>query len=117
MKLPKTTEDEQTIRDSAMQEGLKTAVQVPLNLAMLGCKLLPDLLELAKLGNINCKSDLQVAVRCLATGIHGAIHNVKINLADVTDEAYATTTTDNVDLLVIKTDQMTSQILALLQIR
>merc|ERR1712181_169644 len=45
----------------------------------------PSLLELARCGNINCKSDLQVAARCLETAVHGARHNVDINLADITD--------------------------------
>jgi len=43
------------------------------------------LLELADCGNINCKSDLQVAVRCIEAGVQGARHNVEINLGGIND--------------------------------
>ena len=43
-----------------MQEGLKKAVSVPMKLAMTASALFAPLQELAQLGNINCKSDLQV---------------------------------------------------------
>ena len=43
-----------------MQEGLKKAVLVPMKLAMTASALFAPLQELAQLGNINCKSDLQV---------------------------------------------------------
>merc|ERR1712212_1248973 len=88
MKLPKGTADEQKARDAAMQAGLKTAVGVPLQLAKKTNTLWPSLLELARCGNINCKSDLQVAARCLETAVHGARHNVDINLADITDAKF-----------------------------
>jgi len=88
MKLPKSTADEQKARDAAMQAGLKTAVGVPLQLAKKTNTLWPSLLELAHCGNINCKSDLQVAARCLETAVHGARHNVDINLADITDAKF-----------------------------
>jgi len=88
MKLPKGTADEQRARDAAMQAGLQTAVGVPMNLAKKTNTLWPSLMELAKCGNINCKSDLQVAARCLETAVQGARHNVEINLADITDEKF-----------------------------
>ena len=47
-------------REKAMQEGLKKAVLVPMKLAMTASALFAPLQELAQLGNINCKSDLQV---------------------------------------------------------
>merc|ERR1719370_2093950 len=85
MKLPKTTEKEKEERDKAMQEGLKTAVGVPLQLATQTNTLWDSLWELAQCGNINCKSDLQVAARCLETAVQGARHNVEINLGNIKD--------------------------------
>ena len=61
MKLPKSSEAEILLRDKAMQDGLKSAVQVPLGLASKAFGLFEPLLELSTLGNINCKSDLQVS--------------------------------------------------------
>ena len=45
-----------------MQDGLCTAIQVPLTVSRLTNGLWEPLKELAKIGNINCKSDLQVSV-------------------------------------------------------
>ena len=55
------------LREKAMQEGLKKAVLVPLKLAMTASALFAPLQELAQLGNINCKSDLQVCNSFLAS--------------------------------------------------
>ncbi len=56
-----STEDEASNREKAMQEGLKKAVTVPFNLAEKAAALLGPLSDLAGVGNINCKSDLQVS--------------------------------------------------------
>ena len=47
-------------REKALQEGLKSAVQVPLNVIKTAAKAWDPMVELAKIGNINSKSDLQV---------------------------------------------------------
>ena len=60
--MPKSTPEEETLRQKAMQEGLKTAVQVPLNLAKKVSGLFEPLVELAKICNINCQSDLEVRI-------------------------------------------------------
>ena len=44
-----------------MQRGLLTAIQVPVCVAKIVNSLWPSLTELAHVGNINCKSDLQVS--------------------------------------------------------
>jgi len=88
MKLPKETQEEKKIREEAMEEGLKTAVGVPLSLAQKTNQVWPVLLALAECGNINCKSDLQVAARCLETAVQGARHNVDINLGNIKDQVF-----------------------------
>ena len=60
-------------REKALQEGLKSAVQVPLNVIKTAAKAWDSMVELAKIGNINSKSDLQVqrmrfAVEVCCTG-------------------------------------------------
>ena len=90
MKLPKKTPEEIERREGAMQEGLKTAVQVPLQGMRTACKAWPFMTEMAKIGNIKSMSDLQVGAKCLETGIWGCYQNVLINLGDVKDEAFKT---------------------------
>jgi len=88
MKLPKDTAEEKAKREAAMEEGLKTAVGVPLSLAKRANTVWDTLLELAAVGNINCKSDLQVAARCLETAVQGAKYNVDINLGNIKDATF-----------------------------
>lgn len=88
-KLPKGTPEEQEIREKASQDGLKAAVQVPLNVIKTASKVWKPMVELAKVGNINSKSDLQVGARSLETAVWGAFYNVKINLKDISDEAFS----------------------------
>ncbi|XP_015773211.1 PREDICTED: formimidoyltransferase-cyclodeaminase-like [Acropora digitifera] len=59
-KLPKTTPEEEEIREKALQEGLRDAVQVPLQVIRTATKVWKPMLELAEVGNVNSKSDLQV---------------------------------------------------------
>ena len=47
-------------KEEALQEGLQTAITVPLTVAKIVSGLWEPLKELAMVGNINCKSDLQV---------------------------------------------------------
>lgn len=88
MKLPKETANEKEFREKAMEDGLKTAVGVPLSLAKRSNTIWESLLDLAECGNINCKSDLQVAARCLETAVQGAKYNVDINLGNIKDQKF-----------------------------
>ncbi|XP_008053732.1 formimidoyltransferase-cyclodeaminase [Carlito syrichta] len=88
IKLPRNTPEEKDRRVTALQEGLKRAVSVPLELAETVTSLWPVLQELALYGNLTCRSDLQVAAKALETGVFGAYFNVLINLKDVTDVAF-----------------------------
>ena len=48
-----------------MQEGLHTAIRVPLTVSRLANSMWPYLKDLAQIGNINCRSDLQVTKTCV----------------------------------------------------
>uniref|UniRef100_A0A672GR57 Formimidoyltransferase-cyclodeaminase n=1 Tax=Salarias fasciatus TaxID=181472 RepID=A0A672GR57_SALFA len=76
------------LREAALQDGLKQAVGVPLTLAERISVLWAPLKEVVIHGNIGCKSDAQVAAKALEAAVFGAYYNVKINLKDVTDDAF-----------------------------
>ena len=62
----------------------------------------------------NCVSNiisLQVGARCLATGLHGAVHNVKINLKDISDQKYVEEQTKEAEKLATNADEMCAKIL------
>ncbi|XP_042904602.1 formimidoyltransferase-cyclodeaminase [Parasteatoda tepidariorum] len=88
LKLPKETPEDIVMRETALEAGLKKAISVPMYLAKTVCKLWDALKELAIIGNIGTKSDLQVGIRCLETGVLGAYYNVTINAEGIKDEKY-----------------------------
>lgn len=87
-KLPKDTEAQQADRQAAIQTALQLAADVPLETAR-GCMAVLHLaLAVAEMGNPAAITDTAVAGMTAAAGIEGAILNVRINLADITDPAY-----------------------------
>lgn len=116
-KLPKTTPEEQEIREKALQDGLKCAVQIPLNVIKTATKAWDPMIELAKIGNINSKSDLQVGARSLETAVWGAFYNVKINLPDITDDAYKKQVLDEAESSLETAQEKCKEILNILEER
>lgn len=88
MKMPKGTEKESKLRNEKMQEGLKKAIKVPLDVMRVADSCWGEMTELAKLGNVNSASDLAVGAKSLETGIWGAFKNVEINLAQIQDDKF-----------------------------
>lgn len=117
MKLPKKTPEEIERRETAMQEGLKTAVQVPLQGMRTACKAWPFMTGMAKIGNIKSMSDLQVGAKCLETGIWGCYQNVLINLGDVKDEAFKTEVLAECEKLMEQSEKALAEVLETLKQR
>ena len=88
LKLPKQTEEEKKIRNEKMQEGLKKAVEVPLSVMREADSCWRWMIKMAKYGNINSKSDIEVGAKNLETGIWGAYRNVLINMSSIHDEEF-----------------------------
>jgi len=87
-KLPKGTEDQKKQRAAAIQEAMKNAARVPLAVADDALQVM-DLAEKAiRNGNRNAASDGAVGTMMARTAALGALFNVKINLASVTDQAF-----------------------------
>ncbi|XP_061185900.1 formimidoyltransferase-cyclodeaminase-like isoform X2 [Saccostrea echinata] len=114
-KLPKETEEDRMMRDYAMQEGLKTAIQVPLTVSRIANQLWPTIKELATICNINCKSDLQVGVRMLETGVWGTFYNVNTNLADLKDPEFTTQVKEEISAAIKYAQEECAAILKILE--
>ncbi|XP_062435350.1 formimidoyltransferase-cyclodeaminase [Rhea pennata] len=117
MKLPKSTPEERVRRAAAMQQGLKTAVEVPCALAEKVNGLWPALKEMACHCNLACKSDIQVGAKMLEAGVYGAYFNVMINLKDITDEKFKQMMSQKVSGLLEEAKQSLALVLALLEKR
>jgi len=84
-RLPKATDEEIATKERRLATASEGTVAVPLAVMrhIGGCW--QHLGEVARLGNVNCRSDAQVAARCLETGSWAAFYNVEINLDGIGD--------------------------------
>lgn len=87
-RLPNKTPEEKKARETAMQNGLKQAVHVPLNTAQLSYQAIEIAQTVAKYGNPNSITDVGVGAQSAYTGVLGGIYNVLINLKDIKDEKF-----------------------------
>lgn len=88
MRLPKTTPEEAEARQKAMQEALKKAILVPFTTMKIASECWEPMKEVARIGNISSKSDVEVGAKALETGIWGAYRNVLINLPSIEDKNF-----------------------------
>ena len=79
-KLPKTTDDEKTIRKEEIRNSMLGAAKVPYDTACYALELMKLLPDLATYGNNNAVSDVGVAGLLASTALKGAIFNIEINL-------------------------------------
>jgi glutamate formiminotransferase/formiminotetrahydrofolate cyclodeaminase len=117
MKLPKATEEERKLRDEAMKQGMLTAIQVPMCVAQIANEMWPYMKELAQVGNLNCKSDLQTGARILETGVWGAYYNVLTNLDQITDANFSAKVKNDIEQAVTKAQKEREEVLKILEQR
>jgi glutamate formiminotransferase/formiminotetrahydrofolate cyclodeaminase len=88
--LPKKSEEEKRLRESAIQDATKNAILVPLQVmetAFPGFELISEMVEK---GNPNSISDAGVGALALRSCIRGAFLNVKINASGLNDKDFVT---------------------------
>ncbi len=117
LRLPKNTEEERAARAACMEEGLKTAIHVPLTTMRLGDGAWEMLAEVARFGNPASRSDIQVGARALETGIWGAYQNVLINMEGITDETYRRQTLREAEALLERARLQCREVLAIIDTR
>ncbi|HLW09204.1 MAG TPA: cyclodeaminase/cyclohydrolase family protein, partial [Fermentimonas sp.] len=86
--LPKHTEEEILVRSGKINEALKLATVVQLNVAKRGYNLLSLIDEITNLVKGGIQADGKVSMMICRTAIFGAILNVKNNLAIIKDKSF-----------------------------
>ena len=95
-KLPKATEEEKLQRKEKIQEALKLASKVPLEVALVSTEifeLIPTLLE----SNQNAITDAMIAAMNARNAVLGALLNTRINLGSIKDDAYVKAALRNIE--------------------
>ena len=87
-KLPKSSPDEQAARKAAIQQALRAATDVPLDVMRLAAAAIEHCRTIAANGHRAAASDVGVAAALLRAGLRGAALNIDINVGSVSDPAY-----------------------------
>ena len=87
-KLPKTTDEETSLRKQKIQDAIKHAALVPLEVARDALAVIDLAGRAIRKGNKNAASDGAVAAMNARTAALAAIYNVKINLSSIQDNSF-----------------------------
>ena len=98
-KLPKTTEDEKTARLTAIQQSMKKAALLPLEVAGDCLAVLKLAGRILPIGNANAASDAAVSGLMAYAALQGAIYNVKINLGSIKDADFCQKTREQISAI------------------
>ena len=115
--MPKGTAEEKAARAAKMQEGLKEAVQAPLQTMRLADQAWEAMCEAARYSSMGFKSDVQVGARALETGIWGAYQNVLINLDDIKNQEFKDATLKEAGAINQRATDKCAEVLAILELR
>ena len=88
-RLPQGTEGERSERSRRLEEALKGAALVPLEVAGVAVQVLELLETLSEIGNPNALSDAATGAQLVLASVASARYNVLVNTADMGDEEFA----------------------------
>jgi glutamate formiminotransferase/formiminotetrahydrofolate cyclodeaminase len=84
-----SSEDARRARANKLEEALKGATTVPLEVAGISVQVLELLETLAEIGNPNALSDAATGAQLSLAAVASARYNVLVNVADIEDEEFA----------------------------
>jgi methenyltetrahydrofolate cyclohydrolase len=112
-KMPKNTDAEKAARTARMQSALKSACQVPVDIALKSVEVAGLTRTAAEIGNTAAVSDAGVAVLLARACAHSAALNVKINLNSIKDEEYNRTTWARISEILSQVDKLEREVVDL----
>jgi formiminotetrahydrofolate cyclodeaminase len=99
-RMSRKTPDEKAARSAAIQEALKEAAKVPMQVAEACVQVLDLCTPAAELGNVNAVSDAGVAALLAEAGLRSAALNVIININAIKDVTFSGAMREELDLLL-----------------
>jgi len=109
-KMPKETEEEKATRTAAIQEALKEATVVPMQVAEACCRALDLCTPAAEKGNVYAVSDAGVAALMAEAGLRSAALNIYINLNAIQDTSFCAEMGSKLDALLAGKPELKDEI-------
>lgn len=86
--MPKSTDEEKSLRTKSIQEATRFAIEVPFRVMQLANESMQVIKAMAEIGNPNSVSDAGVGALCARSAVMGAYLNVKINCSGYEDKDF-----------------------------
>jgi len=113
--LPKSSDKEKKVRDQAIQNATKDAIEVPFKVMQLALNSMEVIKAMVETGNPNSVSDAGVGALCARSAVMGALLNVKINAAGLDDKTFAKEKLKKGGEIVEKTKKLEGEILGVVE--
>ena len=106
MRMPNDSDSEKKIRAEKMQEGYKSAAEVPLEVVEYCYKALNTCDRISKIMDDSMASDVGSGAQMSIAGARAAAYNVKINLKAITDKEYTSKTNEKLEKLLSECERV-----------
>ncbi len=116
-KLPKTTDEEKTVRSAAIINATLNAAHIPLNVAEGALKVMELALKCAKDANLNAISDAMSGFAMSRAALTAAGSNVRININSLEDKSAGDKMLKELSALEKKADKLEKEIRAVMKER
>ncbi|GMQ60424.1 cyclodeaminase/cyclohydrolase family protein [Vallitalea sediminicola] len=115
-KLPKETEEQKVVRKMTIQNAMKYAASVPLEVAKKSYDVMELSMKVVENGNKNAITDGAVSAMMARTAILSAIYNVRINLLSIKDNIYVEKVDTEVNQLEMNATNKEKEILSRIEL-
>ncbi|GMQ61035.1 cyclodeaminase/cyclohydrolase family protein [Vallitalea maricola] len=115
-KLPKDTEEQKIVRKMTIQNAMKYAASVPLEVAKKSYDIMELSMRVVESGNRNAVTDGAVSAMMARTAVLSAIYNVKINLSSIKDNIYVEKVDSEVSWLEMNATNKEKEILGKIEL-
>jgi formiminotetrahydrofolate cyclodeaminase len=109
-RMPRDTDEQKAARSAAIQEALKGATVVPMQILETCCHVLDLCTPAAEMGNVYAVSDAGVAALMAEAGLRSAALNVIININAIKDQAFANEMREKMNALLAGKPALKDQI-------
>jgi len=110
IRLPKGSDSEKENRKKAIQNATRYAIEVPFRVMTLSLQAFEIIEEMVHSGNPNSVTDAGVGALCARAAVHGAFMNVRINGADLDDQAFVKEITEQGQKMTAEADRREEEV-------